>query len=179
MASEPEEIHIEDLQCANAFYYDSDGVKYYYFDIYNNDDGGMAYPEFAFTVVAKNKTAINGTYDILRGDCWRSATDVVEMDGTLPAIVTVRNVDDQGNYSMKGSFVGVDGIVYSFEAVVYVSAIDGDNDYADIILNESPDTTSVKDINGAASATHKILRNGQQLIIANEKVYRVNGRKIQ
>lgn len=179
---EPEEIHIENLHYANAFYYDNEGVKYYYFDIYNEKDTAtdeMTYPEITFTVVAKSKTAINGTYDIIRGDFWRSSGDMVDIDATQPATVTIQNMNNNGKYNIKGTFVCEDNITYSFDAEVYVSAKESDNEDAEITLNESTDPTGIENINCTTSATHKILRNGQLLIINNENTYRANGQKIQ
>ena len=179
---EPEEINVDDLHYAKAFYYSDESVQYYFFDLFNGEDvvtGGMVYPEVTFTVVATNKTAINGTYDILMGDCWRSAGDMVDVDVTQPATVTIQHVDDNGNYNMKGSFVGTDGVVYRFDTIVNVSAKDIDNDYIDIALDESGDLTGVENIYGTTSATHKVLRNGQLLIISDENIYKVNGQKIK
>lgn len=177
---EREEYHIEGLQYANAMYYDSEGVKYYYFDLYAGEDtttGEKLFPEITFTVVAQGKTAINGTYDILWGDMWRSARDMVEIEEAYPATVNIQHVDTQGNYSMKGSFVGKDGIAYYFDTVVKVSAVDLDNDLAEITLNESTLPNRVEDIHATTATTHKILYNGQLLIITHGNTYRVDGQK--
>ena len=178
---EPERICIEGLQYGNALYYDNEGLKYYYFDLYKDEEttGEMIYPVVSFTVVAKNKTAINGTYDIMRGEYWRSPIDVVDIDETEAASVTLQHVNEQGDYSVKGSFVGEDGIHYSFDAVVHVTAKDSDNDYIEITLNEATDPSGLKNITDNTSTTHKILHNGQIFIIANGNIYRVDGRKIK
>lgn len=177
--SGPEEFYIEDLQYAKALYYDSDSVKCYYFDLYKDEDiatGVMKYPVLSFTVVAKSKTAINGTYDILRGEFWRSAGDVVDMDVAHPATVTLQHMDSSGKYSITGSFVGADGIIYNFDTVAYVSAKDCDNDYVDIVFDES---TGIKNVDATTSTAHKILRDGQLLIITDGNIYRADGQKIQ
>ena len=106
------------MHYADAFYYDNEGVKYYYFDIYNEKDtatGEMTYPEITFTVAAKKKTAINGTYDIIRGDFWRSSGDMVDIDATQPATVTIQNIDlvkvieDRNLLLVKGAIPGGKG----------------------------------------------------------------------
>ena len=174
----PEELYVEDLHHAKAIYYTTEGVEYYYFDLYNGEDtisGEMLYPNASFTVVAKSKTAINGTYDILSGDFWRSTGDVVAIDETQRASISIQHVNDQGDYSMKGSFVCMDGVKYIFEAVVRVAARDSDNDFEDITLEESDDQTGVENIDGTTKATYKIMRNGELLIIHNGKIYRVDG----
>ena len=157
-------------------------MKYYYFDINNEKEtttGEITYPEITFTVVAKSKTAINGTYDIIRGDFWRSIGDIVDIDATQPATVIIQNMNENGMYNIKGTFVCDDNITYSFDAEVYVSAKESDNEDAEITLNESTDPTGIENINCTTSATQKILRNGQLLIINNENTYRANGQKIQ
>ena len=179
---EPEKIHVEGFQYLNALYYDNEGLKYYYFDLYKDEDtttGEKIYPVISFTVMAKNKTAINGTYDILRGDYWRSSADVVDIDDTQAASVTLQHVNEQGDYSIKGSFMGIDGIHYSFDDTVHVTAKDSDNDYDEIILNESTTPSGIQNITDKTSTAHKILRNGQILIIASENIYSVDGRKIE
>ena len=179
---EPEKIHVEGFQYLNALYYDNEGLKYYYFDLYKDEDtttGEKIYPVISFTVMAKNKTAINGTYDILRGDYWRSSADVVDIDDTQAASVTLQHVNEQGDYSIKGSFMGIDGIHYSFDDTVHVTAKDSDNDYDEIILNESTTPSGIQNITDKTSTAHKILRHGQILIIASENIYSVDGRKIE
>ena len=180
VSDEPKEIHVEGMQYANAFYNDS--TEYYYFELYKDENqttGELICPEIDFIVVAKSKTAINGTYDILKGYCSRSAGEKVEIDTIQPASVTIQHVNDKGDYSMRGSFVGTDGINYSFDAVVHVTAKDTDNYYSEITLDESTTPTRVENTDGRTAATHKILRNGQLLIITHESIYKVDGQKMQ
>ena len=75
--------------------------------------------------------------------------------------------------------MGIDGIHYSFDDTVHVTAKDSDNDYDEIILNESTTPSGIQNITDKTSTAHKILRNGQILIIANENIYSVDGRKIE
>lgn len=177
----PEEIYVEDMHYANAFYYSSEDVGYYMFDVHKDVDmttGEMIYPEVTFTVIAKSKTAINGTYDILYGDYWRSAADMVDVDAAQPACVTIQHVNSEGDYSVKGSFTGTDGIIYIFNSVVHVSAKDCDNEYLDITFDESGEQTGVDNTLSGSSTTYKILRNGQLLIISHENAYSIEGRKV-
>ena len=177
---EQEEYHTEGLHYANAMYYENEGVKYYYFDLYAGEDtttGDKLFPEVTFTVVAQCKTAINGTYDILRGDIWRGAKDVVDIEGAYPATVIIQHMDTQGNYSIEGSFVGIDGIAYYFDAEVQVKAVDLNNDLAEIKLDESSQPNSVEDIHAATATTEKILQNGELIIVSHGNKYRVDGRR--
>ena len=77
------------------------------------------------------------------------------------------------------NFAGNDGIHYSFDAVLHVTAKDSDNDYDEIILYESTTPSGIQNIIDKTSTAHKILRNGQIIIIANENIYSVDGRKIE
>ena len=179
----PEELHLEDLHHARAVYYTSEGVGYYYFDLFNGEDtttGEILYPNASFTVVAHNKTAINGTYAILSGDFWRSMGDVVAIDESQPASVTIQHVNDQGDYLMKGSFVCDDGVKYIVNAVVRVAASDSDNDFVDITLQETDEPSGVENLeDGLRCDVTKLLRNGQLLIIHNGNTYRLDGQQIQ
>ena len=75
--------------------------------------------------------------------------------------------------------MGIDGIHYSFDDTVHVTAKDSDNDYDEIILNESTTPSGIQNIIDKTSTAHKILRNRQILIIANGNIYSVDGRKIE
>lgn len=173
----PEELLLEDLHLAKASYYTIEGVKYYYFDVYKGEDEtteDMLYPEITFTIVANSKTAINGTYDIINGDFWRSTSDVVARDETQPASISIQHVNEQGDYAMKGWLVGIDGVKYVWDAVVHVWARDTENDFIDITLKESGTPSGVENT-GVESSARKILRNGQLVILRGGKEYSVIG----
>ena len=78
---------------------------------------------------------------------------------------------------IKGRLVGVDGIAYYFDAEVQVKAVDLDNDFVEITLDESSQPNSVEDIHATTSRIDKIVQNGQVLIITSENTYSVDGRK--
>lgn len=134
---EPEDIYVKGLQYCDAFYYVEEGVNYYDFSICTEmGDAGMIYPGVYVSVEANSKTAINGTYDIEWGYYLASDIELVAIDETKPATISIQHVDNAGHYKMKGSFVGIDGITYHFDNEVYVQAYDYDNDNADITLKE-------------------------------------------
>ena len=134
---EPEDIYVKGLQYCAAFYYVEEGVNYYDFSICTEmGDAGMIYPGVYVSVEANSKTAINGTYDIEWGYYLASDIELVAIDETKPATISIQHVDNAGHYKMKGSFVGIDGITYHFDNEVYVQAYDYDNDNADITLKE-------------------------------------------
>ena len=139
---EPGDVEIKGLVYADAYYYELEGVAYYDIDMYkdvNMDTYEYTYPEVYLSLDAKSKTALNGTYDVWYAGYWKSANDSVEINEETPGIVTIKNTDDEGNYSISGSFVGTDGKTYTFNDVVNVWAFDYDN-LEDIELNEDGST---------------------------------------
>lgn len=139
---EPGDVEIKGLVYADAYYYEYDGVAYYDIDMYKDidmDTYEYTYPEVYVSLEAKSKTALNGTYDVWYAGYWKSANDSVEINETTPGTITIKNTDNEGNYSVSGSFVGTDGKTYSFNDVVSVWAFDFDN-YEEITLSEDGNT---------------------------------------
>ena len=133
---------IKGLVYADAYYYEYDGVAYYDIDMYKDidmDTYEYTYPEVYVSLEAKSKTALNGTYDVWYAGYWKSANDSVEINETTPGTITIKNTDNEGNYSVSGSFVGTDGKTYTFNDVVSVWAFDFDN-YEEITLLEDGNT---------------------------------------
>ena len=132
-------VEITGLQYADAYYYEYEGIKFYDIDLYKNLDEetyDYVYPDLYIIVEANSKTALNGTYDLRFAGLWASENDSV-MIGEEVGTVTIKNTDNEGNYSFKGSYVGEDGKTYKFDQVVEVYAYDADADYEDITLNEN------------------------------------------
>ena len=139
---EPEvNTNITGLKYADALYYEYEGVCYYDLDLYKDYDYSLdeyVYPEVYMTIPAKSRTALNGTYDIVYVGYWMSKDEAIGFDYT-PATVTIQHTDNNGNYSVKGSFVGTDGLTYTFDDTVNVWAIDYDT-MEEITLDESEPT---------------------------------------
>ena len=135
---DPNVVTITGLQYADAYYYEYEGVAYYDIDLYKGMDPETyeyIYPDLYLMVEAKSKTALNGTYDLWYAGLWTTANDSVEMGEAL-GTVTIKNKDENGNYSFVGSYVGTDGKTYKFNQVVAVTAYDADADYEEIVLKE-------------------------------------------
>ena len=137
------EVTVTGLQYADAYYYEEEGVGYYEIDLYKDMDPDTyeyVYPELYLAVEAKSKTALNGTYELLYAGLWTTVNDSVEM-GDAVGTVTIKNKDDNNNYSFVGSYVGTDGKTYKFNQVVNVlGAYDVDADYEVIELKEETET---------------------------------------
>ena len=134
----PDEVTVTGLEYADAYYYEYEGVAYYDIDLYKGMDPETyeyIYPDLYLMVEAKSKTALNGTYDLWYAGLWTTANDSVEMGEAL-GTVTIKNTDNEGNYSFVGSYVGTDGKTYKFNQVVAVAAYDADADYEEIVLKE-------------------------------------------
>ena len=137
-----DEVKVSGLVYADAIYYEYDGVGYYDIDMYKDMDSETyeyTYPEVYVSIPAKSKTALNGTYDVLYAGYWSSANDSVEIDEETYGTITIKNTDNEGNYSVQGSFVGTDGKTYTFNDVVNVWAFDYDT-FEEIVLNETGST---------------------------------------
>ena len=180
------EVTVSDLNYADAIYYEYDGIAYYDFDLYNDSDPETyeyVYPELYFSVEAKNKTAINGTYSMVWAGLWTSANDSVLTDEESPVgSVTIKNVDNEGNYSFKGSFVGTDGKTYTFDKVLPVWAFDFDT-FEEVTLNENgtdnpgtdnPGTDNPGTSTGAITFDADVDKGNASLDAANQTPYSVS-----
>ena len=152
-AEDPNVVNVEGMQYADAYYYTEDEIGYFDFDMYvdvDPDTYEYTYPELYVTIKADSKTALNGTYDLLGATLWTSANDSVEMGEAL-GTVTIKNVDTEGNYSFKGSFVGADGKTYKFNDEMYVWGFDVDTEEEIVFSEESttPPTPPTPPTNGA------------------------------
>lgn len=147
---------ITGLKEADAvFVADAEYGDYWAFDLFAGVDEEMldyVYPELYVMVnESYGKTTINGTYNVLYSEYFPTAdsegiyTDEEAEDfvGTL----TIKNVDNNGNYSFKGAFTATDGKTYTFDQVVKVSAYEymGEDEegygiYEDLTLSENGDT---------------------------------------
>ena len=125
-------VNVTGLQYADAYYMEEEGVAYWDIQMYNVDETGE-YDEMPIVflgVEAKSKTALNGTYDLLLalyGNTLDEETyevDGVYNDETIAATLTIKNVDNEGNYSFVGSFVGEDGKTYKINTISNVYALD-------------------------------------------------------
>ena len=157
IAGDPNVVNVEGMQYADASYYTEDEIGYFDFDMYvdvDPDTYEYTYPELYVAVKANSKTALNGTYDLLYACLWTSVNDSIEMGEAL-GTVTIKNVDTEGNYSFKGSFVGADGKTYKFNDVMYVWGYDLDNDEEIAFSEESttPPTPPTGMITCAEAAT--------------------------
>ena len=180
------EVTISDLNYADAIYYEYDGIAYYDFDLYNDSDPETyeyVYPELYFSIEAKSKTAINGTYSMFWAGLWTSVNDSVLTDEENPVgSVTIKNVDNEGNYSFKGSFVGTDGKTYTFDKVLPVWAFDFDT-FEEITLNEdgtdnpgtdNPGTDNPGTSTGTITFDADVDKGNASLDAANQTPYSVS-----
>ena len=111
---------------------EEEGVAYWDIQMFNVDETGEYYemPIVFLGVEAKSKTALNGTYDLLLalyGNTLDEETyevDGVWNDETIAATLTIKNVDNDNNYSFVGTFVGEDGKTYKINTVANVYAED-------------------------------------------------------
>ena len=123
-------VNVKDLAYADAYYMEEEGVAYWDIQMYNVDETGEYYemPIVFLGVEAKSKTALNGTYDLvlaLYGNTLDEETyevDGVYNDETIAATLTIKNVDNENNYSFVGTFVGEDGKTYKINTVANVYA---------------------------------------------------------
>ena len=151
---DPNVVNVKGMQYADAYYYTEDEIGYFDFDMYvdvDPDTYEYTYPELYVTIKADSKTALNGTYDLLGACLWTSANDSIEMGEAL-GTVTIKNVDTEGNYSFKGSFVGADGKTYKFNDEMYVWGFDVDTE-EEIVFSEESTTPPTGMITCAEAAT--------------------------
>jgi hypothetical protein len=127
-----EVVHVKDLPYADAYYVEEDGYAYWEVQLYNADEATeeIMMPIMAVGFEAKSKTALNGTYDLLLALYGTSVNeDTYEIEGvwndeSIAATLTIKNVDNENNYSFVGTFVGEDGKTYKINTVANVYAME-------------------------------------------------------
>ena len=125
-------VNVKDLSYADAYYYEEEGTALWEIQLYNIDEAAEAYmmPIVFVGIEAKSKTSLNGTYDMLLAlygttlDEETYEVDGVWNDETIAATLTIKNVDNDNNYSFVGTFVGEDGKTYKINTVANVYAED-------------------------------------------------------
>lgn len=126
-------VHVKGLSYADASYMEEDGATYWEFQLYNPDEATeeKMVPIVLLGVEAKSKTALNGTYDMFDA-FYGDSIDVdtydlfgIAMDAETVGTLTIKNVNEEGDYSFVGSFVGEDGKTYKINTVANVYAMDG------------------------------------------------------
>lgn len=171
-------VELGELAFADAYYYEEDG--FYEIMLYNVNATGddVEFPLVMFGIFANSKTALNGTYDVLAAlyaTGWEE-TDMVYSSEDNVSTLVIKNVDNEGNYSFVGSFVGEDGKTYKVNTVSNVWAMD-DATEEDIVLDEGGNT-SVENVI-TVDVAEKVVRNGQVMIIRGENVYNATGVQVK
>ena len=174
--ADPNVLNVKGLEWCDAYYIEQEGVGLYEFILYNSDDNGPLYPQVMLGVLAKSKTAINGTYGVIAGAYMASETEEVWSDENTVGELTVKNVDNEGNYSFVGSFVGEDGKTYKVNATANVYATEDATD-EEIVLDES--ATAVENVTAGAAQATKVIRDGQLLLQDGNKIYNVLGAEVK
>lgn len=174
---DPNVVNVKGLAWCDAYYIVKEGVGLYEFALYNTANDEMTYPIVVFGVVANSKTAINGTYGVIAAAYLASEeVEVLNADNTLGEL-TVKNIDEEGNYSFVGSFVGNDGKTYNVNcSKANVYAMD-DATEEEIVLDEN--ATAVEHVTVGASKATKVIRNGQLLLQDGDKTYNVFGTEVK
>ena len=125
-------VNVKDLAYADAYYMEEEGTALWEIQLYNIDEAAEAYmmPIVLLGVEAKSKTALNGTYDMFDA-FYGDSIDVdtydlfgIAMDAETVGTLTIKNVDNENNYSFVGTFVGEDGKTYKINTVANVYAED-------------------------------------------------------
>ena len=175
--ADPNVVNIKNLAWCDAYYMEQDGVGLYEFILYNTANDEATFPIVMLGVMAKSKTAINGTYSVLAGAYLASDTVEIWSNEEILGTLTVKNVDNEGNYSFVGSFVGEDGKTYNVNcSKVNVYALE-DATEEEIVLDEN--ATAVENVTTGAAKASKVLRNGQLLLQDGNKTYNVLGAEVK
>ena len=173
---DPNLVTINGLEFADAYYVADDNAWLIYLYPETEDFSPEVHTNLTLLITSKSSTAINGTYDLQAAMYFVSETDLVSgFDSSKPASVTIKNVDEEGNYSFVGSFVGEDAKTYTFDQVVNVYAIDSDTE-EEIVLEET--NTAVENVYVGENPV-KFIENGQLMIIRGENVYNVLGAQVK
>ena len=174
---DPNVVNVKGLAWCDAYYMEQDGVGLYEFILYNTANDEATFPIVMLGVMAKSKTAINGTYSVLAGAYLASDTVEIWSNEEILGTLTVKNVDNEGNYSFVGSFVGEDGKTYNVNcSKANVYAMD-DATEEEIVLDEN--ATAVEHVTAGASKATKVIRNGQLLLQDGDKTYNVFGTEVK
>lgn len=186
----PETVTVTELDYAMAFYEEEDGFAYWEIQLFNTDATGE-YIEFPMAVVAveaKSKTALNGTYDLLlalygTGEDAEGYLDGVYMSEDAAGTLTIKNVDNEGNYSFVGTFVGEDGKTYNINTTSFMMWVEDSATGDEIELNEggtdnpgtdNPGTDNPGTENGTITFDADVDKGNASLDAANQTPYSVS-----
>ena len=138
-------VNVKGLPYADAYYVEEDGSAYWDIQLYNVEDDAYLMPIVLLGVEAKSKTSLNGAYDLFDAFYGTSMDEntydlySISMDTEATGKLTIKNVDNENNYSFVGSFVGEDGKTYKINTVANVYAED-DATAEEIELKEEDNT---------------------------------------
>ena len=186
----PETVTVSDLNYAMAFYEEEEGVAYWEIQLFNTDATGqyIEFPMAAVVVEAKSKTAINGTYDLLlalygTGEDAEGYLDGVYMSEDATGTLTIKNVDNEGNYSFVASFVGEDGKTYNINTESFMMWVEDGATGEEIELNEggtdnpgtdNPGNDDPSTSNGTITFDADVDKGNASLDAANQTPYSVS-----
>ena len=96
--------------------------------------------------------------------------------GEALGTVTIKNVDTEGNYSFKGSFVGADGKTYKFNDEMYVWGFDVDTEEEIVFSEESttPPTPPTPPTDGAIVFDADVDKGNASMDSNNQTPYAVS-----
>ena len=186
----PETVTVSDLNYAMAFYEEEEGVAYWEIQLFNTDATGqyIEFPMAAVVVEAKSKTAINGTYDLIlalygTGVDAEGYLDGVYMSENATGTLTIKNVDNEGNYSFVASFVGEDGKTYNINTESFMRWVEDGATGEEIELNEggtdnpgtdNPGNDDPSTSNGTITFDADVDKGNASLDAANQTPYSVS-----
>ena len=130
------------------------------------------------------KNAIAGTYDLADGHCtlWPDANNEKEQihaeSGTLRVICLARQTEEEyGKYRIKASFTDDNGNLYKLNTVLYVPAVDKDNNY--IMLKDTEEEDAIESVSATNTPQGvKVLEKGQIVIHYDNKSYNILGAEL-
>lgn len=169
-----DEIVINGLAYADAYFYEYGGTNYWDFDLYKDMDFETyeyTYPEVYIAVEAKSETAIAGSYVMDYAGYWKSAKDSVELN-EASAQLTISF--DGAQYTFSGKFLADDGKTYKFQCTPDVWAMNADTG-EEITLDE---TQAIENITLTEKA-QKVVVDGVVYIIRDNKLYNLQGTQVR
>ena len=148
------------------------------FKSYDEETDVITYPDFYVLFTAKSNKAIAGTYPASDLEIYLDTDEETEIEQTSSSDLKITLVSGT-TYRYQLTFVGDDDNNYKLDVTLETDAYDGTNNYAEIILDETPEEGSAVENTTLNAKPVKTIQNGMLIIEHNGIQYNVLGTQIK
>ena len=170
-----------DVAFAEATLFSDESGDYWQVNLYKDYDeetDAVTYPDFYVLFTAKSNKAIAGTYPASDLEIYLDTDEETEIEQKSSSDLKITLVSGT-TYRYQLTFVGDDDNNYKLDVTLETDAYDGTNNYAEIILDETPEEGSAVENTTLNAKPVKTIQNGMLIIEHNGIQYNVLGTQIK